>query len=61
MTECLEPVVDMLDKEWGIRSVQARVFARNLRSIKLLVSLGLSRSARRGRAVGSFVITDIVC
>ncbi|MGC6417885.1 MAG: GNAT family N-acetyltransferase [Bradymonadia bacterium] len=54
MTECLERVVDMLDKEWGIRSVQARVFARNLRSIKLLVSLGfepVGETRLRGRLV----------
>ena len=57
MTECLERVVEMLDQEWGIRSVQARVFARNLRSSKLLVSLGfepVGETRLRGRLVSHY-------
>ena len=49
MTECLERVVDMLDKEWGIRSIQAWFLLEISEVLSCSCLWVLSRSATRLR------------
>ena len=54
MAEGLERLVATIGQGWGIPYLQARVFARNRRSIKLLFSLGfepVGEMRMRGRLV----------